>query len=93
MPVHLQIYVVDQQGAAQAVWRRTLYDFPYTPLGMRFLLRSTDRTAKWFFPDGGVASGEHYDTNLDAYVVWIQVNQPANFEVFGFAPLHPERWD
>lgn len=93
VPVHLQIYVVDQGGVAQALWRRTLYDFPYTPLGMRFLLRSRDRAQKWYFPDGGIATGEYFDADLDAYIVWIQVNQQADFEAFGFTPLHPERWD
>lgn len=91
MSVYLDIYITDAQKNMQTMWRRVIPDL-HTPVpGIKYLLFSKDRAATWYFPDGGVERGEHYDTHLEVYVVWIRFTEPADFEHFGFVRMERTR--
>lgn len=92
--IYLEVRVVDpaQPNQYAAVWRRTLFDCPSVAPGLKFMLYTKNREQRWLFPSGGDSMGEHYDTHLDALVVWVQFSQPLDFTAFGFTPLSPERW-
>lgn len=87
MSVHLEIYITDEQRNLQSFWRRALYDVHYHSTGMKYLLHTKDRSRTWYFPSGGVEHGEHYDTNLEVWVIWIRLTQPSDYEHFGFSRL------
>lgn len=95
MIVHLEIYVVNQQGETQEAWRRSLTGLDGCPsAGMIYLLESKSSGAKWFFPnaDGMVGKGEYYYVNREVFVSWVQVSQAADFSDFGFRVLIGNTW-
>lgn len=87
MSVHLEIYTTDEQRNLQAFWRRVIYDVHHHTMGMKYLLHTKDRAKTWYFPSGGVEYGEHYDTMLEVYVVWVRSLEPTTYEHFGFSRL------
>ncbi len=89
--VHFEIYLVDNQGLTQQVWRRSEYEMLAPIPGVPYAFYSRGGgNEKWFFPSA--SGGMHYDTMLEGYVVWDRVSQPADFEKFGFHELQRERW-
>lgn len=90
MSVHLEIYITDAAKRPQAIWRHTLYDVHQHSKGLPYMLY-TKEGQQWLFPSGGVESGEHYDTRLDTYVVWLRMEQPADFGHFGFTQMEKTR--
>jgi hypothetical protein len=91
MSIHLEIYVVDQAGVLITFWRRTIEELRYPLVGAKYLLEMTKTRQKWFFPDGGAQHGEHFDTRLDTYVVWIQTPNNYDYEPWGFTSLDLSR--
>lgn len=94
MMIHLEIYVVDQANVMQAVWRRTLFDVDtLPPVGAQYMLFTKD-AQKWLFPESSAVKGEHYDSRLEVWVVWMQMTQtePVSFENFSFALMDRSRW-
>jgi len=91
MSVYLDIYITDAQKVMQTMWRRVLHDLHTPPPGYKYLLFSKDRSQSWYFPDTGVERGEHYDTFLEVYVVWVRMIEPADFEHFGFTRMERTR--
>ncbi len=92
MNVHLEVYIVNETGQRTNVWRRTLHQFEGVPTAMQFMLYNRERSQKWLFPSMGSSSGDHYDTHLEAYVIWIQMSQNVDLTDWGFNQLIQERW-